>query len=376
MKQNTWLRVWLIVGFLAAVLAQIAGADERPKFERIALSENYAKEQAEKVENVNGLTPIVETIAVRDDNSVEIIGPTIIGPVEKHRGVYVTAEYLRFKARRGGYDFAITSTVQPANLLPAGNLQSLSLPYDNGYKIGVGYDFANGLRLGGEYTYFHTSGARSLTAQPGQQLFQTLLAPAVAGALVFPNTASATANLDYDVVDLSASGDVYANGPFALRMFGGPRLAWIDQKFNVAYNGGQFASTAQVGNRVDFSSYGLRVGGTTEWRIGAGENLRLYATAAGSLMAGQFNSHIFQSSSTGNLDVQEKMNDAIPVTELGVGAAWRWTHFSFGLGYRLTTWYGMYQRRVFVDDTAPGVSTIERGNLMLDGLFLEAGLYR
>src|SRR5205823_4914676 len=106
----------------------------------------------------------------------------------------------------------------------------------SGYRVGAAYLLPHDdIAVGAEYTYFHTPGTRVLGQPAGGQLFATV---ARAGGVDDVTSAAATTNLDYNVLDIDVAKKFCVGESFEMRFFGGARLAMIDQKFDVLYNGG------------------------------------------------------------------------------------------------------------------------------------------
>ena len=270
-------------------------------------------------------------------------------------GVLASAEWLNWRAHRGGTDFA--SFVDPIWLTPA-TLESADYDRDNGVRAGLGYRFDSGWDVRWNYTYFQTSaaGAVDQSANPGL----VLIATRSYFDLVVDSVAAQT-RLDYGVHDLEVGRQLVWDNDAELRLFGGFRWAKIDQTENQGYTyqdnfGNWIDGTVDGRNRLE--AYGIRLGAETQWTTRSG--LGLFGRLAGSVLLGDFDvrqREVDQVQGT-ILDFGDTHYRAVPVLDAAAGVSWTYHNWQLAGGYEMTTWFNMGE--------------IERASydLILDGFFL------
>jgi hypothetical protein len=279
-------------------------------------------------------------------------------------GLFLKADYLYAKPRRDTQDFAILDPVN--NNVPVGAIQSLDWEWRSGLRAG------GGLRLPGEgweagifYTYLHDAVSGSVTAPDGGILFATLTHP---GTVEQVTSADAASSFNYHVFDLEIGRHFKACPSLDLRLFGGARFARIDQRFNVLYDGGD-ANIDFVSTRLNFNGGGARLGAEGDWAFLG--NLSLFTRAAGSLVLGEFSSHVAETNNAGAttlVDVSQRFDKVVPVLELAVGVAWRYKELRVSAGYEFTNWFGLVDQPDFVDDLHQGKFSRRISDVSLDGL--------
>lgn len=293
--------------------------------------------------------------------------------IDRPGGLFVRGEYLYLKPRRRSQDFAIIDPINQGAEVPEGSVESLEWDRRSAYRVGAGYATPSGWDLGVNYTYFHTNDSRSLVAPEGGTLLATMTRPGIVDEV---NAATASSSLDYDVVDIELGATVLRTSNATFRMFGGSRLAWIDQKLTANYDGNT-AVQSNVDMPLLFDGYGPRLGGQSNLHLGGG--LALFARASGSLLVGDFRTRITETNSAGATliaDIGEKYEKVVPVTELGLGISWQFRSLRLSLGYEVVNWFGLVESRDFVDDWHEARMSTRTSNLSLDGFFFNVAFTR
>jgi hypothetical protein len=279
-------------------------------------------------------------------------------------------EYLFLKARRDALDFALQSNNRVDMI--GGTVQSLDWEAQSGFRGGAGWRLpGTEWELGLVYTYFHSADQRTLTVPSGGALFATLPSTGIQSV----DSASADGNINFQVIDLDLRRRINLLDDFDLNVFGGGRFAWIDEKFNVLYNGGS-VSNYLISSPVNFRGGGFSIGGDGFWNIWHGAGF--YARARGSLLSGTFRSSLNETSGAGSvaplpvIGVRDQSYDFVPVTEIGLGIAYRSDHLTLSVGYEMSNWYNMVNMPDFSSPT--GTMNRRQGDLMLEGLAVQLGI--
>ena len=74
------------------------------------------------------------------------------------------------------------------------------------------------------------------------------------------------------------------------------------------------------------------------------------------------------------VNVSEKFEKVVPVTEYGVGLGWQKDNIRIRLGYEMTNWGNLVDRPDFVDDVHRGKMVRRLSDLSLDGLSIQLGI--
>jgi hypothetical protein len=292
-------------------------------------------------------------------------------PEQKRGGITGHAEWLYLRATLDHTDFTILDP--NTNAAPEGPVQAVSpLPFESGFRVGLGYVAPGGLDFMVNYMRLVTS-SRILAIPPaGGGVAVTRLHPD--NGFETASTATADLQLKVRVYDFEVGMRPEMPERFWVRLFGGLRIADIDQYFTIFYQGQDVgAAGALVNLPVIMNGFGLRVGGEAQWRTPSG--VFLMGRCAATAMVGFFHTRnaslIFPAEVDAN--VTEDFNQFVPVLEVAGGLGWRRGPFSICAGYELTNYFNFAQRSQSVDALADHLMTRATGNLGLDGVFVRAG---
>jgi hypothetical protein len=287
-------------------------------------------------------------------------------------GLFATGEYLLVQPRRNALDFAVISP--NTNLAPGGEVYSLNWETRSSFRMGFGYQLPDEpWQIGITYTYVHSAQNRSLVAPDGGILYATLTR---GGGVDDVLTADGSTNLDFNVIDLEASRLICVSPHLDVKVFGGGRFAWIDQKLIAVYNGGSAgAINDTVSSPVYFNGGGLTAGAQAFWKIYQG--LGLYGRVRTSLLTGQFRNFLTETNNNGAepiVDVSERYRQVVPVTEIGMGLGYQGDHLLFSVGYELQNWFDMVNSLDFPSGSNIGKPGRRVSDLSLDALSVQLGL--
>jgi hypothetical protein len=288
-------------------------------------------------------------------------------------GTFFTGEYLLLHPRRNALDYAVVSP--DANLTPGGSIQSLDWHTSSGFRVGAGYQLPNEpWQLGVTYTYLHSFDDRAVSAPPGGAAYATLTR---GGGVDDVQTAAGSTNFDFNVIDLLAARPIDVSPTLNVRLYGGGRFAWIDQKLTAIYNAGASgAMNDVVTSPVYFRGAGVTAGAQGFWKCY--HNFGLYGRFTGSLLSGQFRNFLTEANNNGAtpiVSVQEKYYQVVPVMELGLGVAWQGEHVRFSVGYELQNWFNMVNSPTFPSPSNIGLPLRRFSDLSLEGLAAQVGVF-
>ena len=293
-------------------------------------------------------------------------------------GISPRLDYLLWRARRRGLDFAI---VDPNNNgLPEGPVASTFYDTDHGVRAGFTFSLPRPeWEFAAYYTYFHAHGNQTYTAPDGGVIYATLLAPLgpreVTGAF-------AQANVDLDVIDLQIGPRLAVAESLLLQLWAGVRSAHINMRCNALYTGGDTGgfdelltfTGARSFQETHYRGLGLRVGGQGTWKIAP--YTRLFARSSVSLLSGRFSESLLQDDGGLTLvNLAEKWQQVTPVLELGLGLAYEVREdLHLSVGYELAHWFGLADSVDLSDDVAVGKTSRRQSDLTFEGLFVQVAI--
>jgi hypothetical protein len=298
-------------------------------------------------------------------------GGDSLTPLVPHEpGLFVNAEALIMRPRRGVFDFAI---IQPTNSLAiAGPIRSLNFDTSAGVRGELGYQFGHsGWDVLFGYTYFRTAADGFESAPQGGVLLPTNTRP---GLITQVSSAAAQGNLNYNLYDMFVGKRFVVDDNFAVRTFGGLRFANIQQDFQVAFDGLD-ARGAGVRLRSDFQGFGPIAG--AEAVLAGPYGLHLYARASGGMLTGLSKNPYFEANDLGKTvyaDTGYDIRKVVPVLGVGVGGGWQYRSVYVRAGYEIVNYFDLIDQPRFTDDVTPGKFVPRAANLSLEGFFVQVGM--
>lgn len=303
--------------------------------------------------------------------------------VPDHGGWYTSGEYLLMRPRNTDLDYVLRNT-SGNGLSTTGPIESAKYQLGSGVRAGIGYVFDGGKWEGAfQYTYL-TAGADStvfaspLAANPAANtvpgtvtLLPTLTRPGLTDQAL---TATATADLDYQVFDMLAGRRFVIADNLAVRALAGFRFSDIRQTFNAFYDGAD-ARRAAVKTRSRFQGFGPTVG--AEGTLTAAYGFHLYARGQFGLLSGRATNQVLETNDNGATTYANVRNDIqkeVPFGTLALGLGWQYRTISLRAGYEVTHWQGIFDRPRFVDDVGQGKIINRPSNLSLEGLFMQVSV--
>jgi hypothetical protein len=298
-------------------------------------------------------------------------GGDSLTPLVPHEpGLFVNAEALVMRPRRGALDFTV---INPTNTLATtGPIRSLNFDTSAGVRGELGYQFGHaGWDVLFGYTYFRTAADGFVAAPLGGILQPTLTRP---GLITQANSAAAQANLNYNLYDMFVGKRFVVDDNFAVRTFGGLRFANITQEFQVAYDGLD-ARGAGVNLQSRFQGFGPVAG--AEAVLAGPYGLHLYARASGGMLTGLSKNPYFETNDLGKtlyVNTTYDIRKVVPVLNVGVGGGWQYRSVYVRAGYEITNYFDLIDQPRFTDDVTPGKFVPRTANLSLEGLFVQFGM--
>jgi hypothetical protein len=281
-----------------------------------------------------------------------------------------TAEYMLVRPRRRADDYAIVDPLD--NLTPEGRINNIGFDFASGLRAGIGYREAGSLwETWFTYTYLHAGGDAASVAPTGGLIYPTLTRPGLVDTAL---VAAGGNSLTYNVYDMDTVRRVTGDETFCLRLGFGVRYTNIDLNQQAFYNG-RDANDTFVRSRISFDGAGPTVGGEGRWQMPWG--LSLFGRAKGGLIVGDMRNSLRETDNGGlttNANLVEHYYTTIPVLEFGTGVAWEYRNLRVAVGYEVSNWFNMIDTPSLTNDFAEGKIGRRRGDLSLEGLFLQLGM--
>jgi hypothetical protein len=276
--------------------------------------------------------------------------------------VYVTGEWLYWRTRQEGMEFATA--------------RSVAFDFQSGFRVGLGvhmpYDFWD---VYVNYTRFVPDGSKSAHGS-----FYPLFLFQGAG-IQGPAVAEADAHwkIQFQNADVEIGRAFYLAKTLVFRPFFGLKGAWIDQHARIHYEGG-FIPTGQTFSthfKNDFKGAGPLIGIESNWLIGAG--FSLLGNLATSLVIGHFDmtQEQYQLDTAKVVDLNSDFNLVSPTFQVVAGFAWDRNfhrdqcHFGLSAGFEAQYWWAQNQTEQFTDKDFPTYLR-QNGDLAFYGLTLRA----
>ncbi len=301
--------------------------------------------------------------------------------VECGADIIVFADYLAWVAQEDDLYYAHTNGGGGTEVFPpngnldfTGRLKKVKPDWNNGLRIGVGFNFPRaGYDIMAYWTWFKTHGHNSKSTSKGNVL-PLWAHPDFATTPTRAFSASGSWHLDFDTADLEWGRSSWFGGCFSLRPFFGVRGAWIDQRLKNRY---EYTTDPVVRGKLlldsDFHGAGLRAGGNARYVLPY--DFAIYGIVSGSLLYGHVDAGMhFKEDHTTIAHTKDRYWKGISSLQIAAGLGWD-THFledrchiEFHIGWEQNIWFNVNQMNHFLNDFHSGSFFKENSNLTLQGV--------
>ena len=267
-------------------------------------------------------------------------------PCDRKLGVIGYADYLNWKAGLRGLDFAMVT--RAPLVIPPLPMATESLNFDgsNGIRAGLGYRFSSNWDITWNYTYFRddTSGA----VVDSGLLNTVLLSPRSAFDTTPMTAIQADASLWLSIHDIEANYYACLDDAVSFRMFGGLRVAQLDQEFTTAYTFRDSATRGAISLPSQMEAAGGRLGGEIRRRWQGG--WRVFGRGGISYLSADFRTQqreivvnqVAIGGQTGVpqviLDLDQTTTRFLSVLEGAAGIGWARGPVEIDAGYEMNSW--------------------------------------
>jgi hypothetical protein len=276
----------------------------------------------------------------------------------------LSAEYLLAFPKRADMDYAIPDATN--NKTPEGTIQSLDWGASSGVRAALTYRPTGSLvDTAFSYTYIGAGSAQSAFAPIGGLLYPTQTRP---GLVDSATTATATGGMAYNVWDLTIGRFMPLEDYFLVRWSAGARVAYVNQNFNVLYNGLQ-ATFTNVLRANSFIGGGLVAAAEGRWTLP--NDFIIYGKAGGALVGGGQYSNLLETDIAGaivNANLTDRYWQVVPVMEMSFGITWQRYGYQIGVGYEMSNWFKLVNRTTLVDTVSEGKFVRQQTDLTIQAI--------
>lgn len=284
---------------------------------------------------------------------------------------WIKTDFLYWQPHIRSLDYAATED-GTSLAIGAGETQRVSLNRDAGFRIELGHMTKAGWSLSAAYTHLQSDGSANVERPAGiGQLFSTLGHP---GGPEEADVASATTSLDFNVFDLAARTRIVDQRFRRVEILGGLRWANIDHELNATFDGRDYVN-GLIADRMEVNAFGLFVGGLAEWRMAG--TWSIFGQASGGVLYGQMSNTRVETNLNGLeqlVDIKDEYGQPIFNFDTRVGIAKRCGQLDIRVGYDVNVWTGIGDRIRFTDDIEEASYNASSGDLLLQGMFVQAQL--
>ncbi len=262
--------------------------------------------------------------------------------------VYVTGDWLYWRTRQGGMEYAVEGASGTPVVLNGAAPSKVTFDFESGFRVGLGVHLPHdGWDVNVNYTDFRPSASDDASGS----IFPLLL---YQQPIALPLVASARAewDIDFQMLNVEIGRAYYIGRTLAFRPFIGLAGAWIDQEVEVHY------SSAEVKTSSDFSGAGPRIGLGSNWFFGGG--FSLFGNLSAALLAGHFDLKQDQNNQGFRpIHLNSDLNLVNSTAQMILGLAWDKnfsrdrSHFGIDLGFESQYWWRQNQMERFTTNTLP-----------------------
>jgi len=391
---NTWKFTFLLAPLLAST--QIHAQDFDDEYDDYAQESTLSLRDDENldedslvVDNDQGqsATPMTTPSQEFTSQPTSSMTPAVAPAVKNGVNVFVTADFIYWKAQQEGLDFAASGVYNdpfggsPYTNVGKGEDKQPDFTFQPGFKVGVGLDFAHdGWDLYANYTWLNPASHTETINQPSDSYLWNgqwghTFVPALTDSLA---SASASWKLNFNVIDLELGRNFFISKFLTLRPFIGLKGAWLKQDYDIT-NAPRVASTAaylsaNYNMKEEFQGIGIRGGVSPVWHFL--QNWGVYGDLACSIMWNHVSSdrRDVLNQTSGPLTVlnyEKNFHTVLPVLEMGIGLSYMgwFSNETYMLevkaGWEEQVWFSMNQ---FLNPTAT-----PSGNMTTQGFTLKVG---
>jgi len=276
--------------------------------------------------------------------------PTCCGVGMHCTHVYGDALYLRARKAEVAYAVPIDGPIVPGQApIQVGNVGILDSDYDMGFRAGMNIALDTVSSLDVRYTLFESLTENEISTTAPLALRSLVTHPSSASAAQDGLAATASLEIDYDVIDVAYRHLLKCGDVFSANYVVGARYAKLEQQFDAEF---LKLGTETVATDIDFDGAGMRLGLETQ-RFSCRNQLHVYANGYASFLAGRFRARYFQGQSfdPSVVDAEWEAGRIVPILDFEAGVGWCSPHGKLRLnaGYMVSGWFNTVLTQDYID---------------------------
>jgi hypothetical protein len=243
-------------------------------------------------------------------------------PLWEHRsGAF--ADFLYLRPGNIDYIYAVEQTGTLPTDSPTGPVGRLAFEFEPGYRVGFSHALTCTSSLQASYTSFQNEVTSTVNATPGTVLIFQPGVPSIPNVGASSVQASATHDIEFQLVDVNYRGLLFGSCDGAVNYFGGVRYANLNQLFTAEEDVGAPIGITNVNTEIAFEGFGVGIG-LDAMRRSCESGLLVYGRASANFLAGEMKADYLQTTQFGPISaVGNTLDDyrivTILNTELGIG---------------------------------------------------------
>lgn len=288
--------------------------------------------------------------------------------------------YVRPRNAEVSYALPIDGVVPIGDEVPIGPVAIVDQEYEPAFRAGAVVKISDGASVRGQYTFLRAENSDAVSVTAPNTLRSLVIHPNTANAASDFLDASATHDIDMDLVDIDYRGLIIgcescegSKCAVAVNAILGGRYVNFEEEFTSAFVG---TGTTNVNTNIDFQGGGIRLGVEGEHHATA-TGFYVYGSGVTNLMVGTFEANYTQTHSVNGTEAFTSWSAGriVPAVDLEIGAGWVGPRrrLKFSGGYLVSTWFNV----VTTDDWIEAVQTSDfddglSGIITFDGLVARA----
>jgi hypothetical protein len=286
--------------------------------------------------------------------------------------------YMRWRDAEVAYALPIDGPVLPVlgNEVPVGPVAVVDPSYDIGFRAGLNVALNPGASIRGQYTMLDTEETSVASVIAPTVLRSLVTHPLGADVAVDTLDASATQNIDLDMIDIDFRslwlGCECPSCAYSLSYIAGAEFARLEQNFNAAY---AVIGTTTVNSNVQFDGIGMRFGLEGE-RFFPASGVFVYGNGITNFLFGEFDASYLQANTIAGTQATTAWNAGriVPRLDFELGAGWMGAnrHFRLSAGYRVIAWFNVVTTDEWIEAVQESEFRDMSDTMTLDGLVARA----
>jgi Legionella pneumophila major outer membrane protein precursor len=287
--------------------------------------------------------------------------------------------YVRPRNAEVSYALPIDGVVALGDEVPIGPVAVVDQQYEPAFRAGAIVRLTDGASIRGQYTFFRAENSDAVSVTAPDTLRSLVIHPNTANAASDILDASASQNIDFDLVDIDYRGLIVgcescgeAKCAILLNGIVGGRYVNLDQDFNSSF---EVAGTTTVDTSINFQGGGVRFGLEGEHHATA-TGFFVYGSGVTNLMVGTFEASYRQNSTNNGLEANTSWTAGriVPSIDLELGVGWVGPRrrLKFSGGYLVSTWFNVVKTDDWIDAVQESDFNDISGTLTFDGLVARA----